>query len=141
MKGTIRHLYLKVAHSQPMQPVDEVVAVERRGLDGDLNFGFRKRQVLLIEAETLADFGLVPGQVRENVTVEGIRLAGLPAGTRLQFGPAVLEVFSDCAPCRMIEDIRPGLRREIAGRRGTLCWVVTGGTVRRGDLIRVLAAD
>jgi MOSC domain-containing protein YiiM len=139
MSGTISHLFLKVARGEPMQPVDQVVAVGDQGLTGDQNYGARKRQVLLIEATTLARFGLVPGQIRENVTVEGLALAGLPPGTRLQLGPAVFEVVGDCAPCQLVEDIRPGLRQAISGRRGTLCRVVSGGIIRRSDSIEVLA--
>lgn len=141
LNGTISHLFLKVGHGQPMRPVDQIVAVDDQGLTGDLNFGAKKRQVLLVEAETLAEFGLVPGQIRENVTVEGLELARLPAGTRLQLGETVFEVVGDCAPCQMIEDIRPGLRQAMTGRRGVLCRVVTGGTVRLNDPIQVLPAD
>ena len=38
------------------------------GLSGDVSYGRKKRQVLFIEKETLDEFGLSPGQVRENVT-------------------------------------------------------------------------
>jgi len=138
MAGTITHLYLKTGHGQPMQVVQEATAEDGRGLVGDLNYGVKQRQVLIIEQETLEAFGLAPGQVRENLTVRGITLAGLAPGRRLQAGPVVLEVTGDCAPCQMIDDLRPGLRAEMAGKRGTLCRVVSGGRLRLADPVRVL---
>ena len=47
-----------------------------KGLDGDVSYGRPKRQVLFVERETLDEFGLQPGQVRENITVAGLKLAG-----------------------------------------------------------------
>jgi MOSC domain-containing protein YiiM len=37
--------------------------------------------------------------------------------------------------CSRMDEIRPGLRNEIAGRRGMLAKVVSGGFVRRGNSI------
>ncbi len=141
MKGKIEQLYLKVGHGQPMQAVAQAVAEGGLGLVGDLNYGVKKRQVLLVERETLEAFGLTPGQIRENITVSGIQLAGLPTGTMLEVGEALLEVTGDCAPCEFIEDIRPGLRQAIGGRRGTLCRVVGGGTLRLQDSVRTIQPD
>jgi len=138
MKGTITHLYLKPGHGQEMRPVSSTVAETGQGLVGDASYGKKKRQVLLIEQETLDEFGLVPGQVKENVVTSGITLAGLPAGTLLQAGNAILEVTLDCAPCQYIEDIRPGLRSAIDGRRGTLCRVAEGGLIHSGDSVAMV---
>jgi MOSC domain-containing protein YiiM len=33
----------------------------------------------------------------------------------------------------LLEKIRPGLRRELRGRRGMLCRVIASGMIRRGD--------
>jgi MOSC domain-containing protein YiiM len=141
MKGKIDQLYLKTGHGQPMQRVDEVMAEAGLGLVGDLNYGVKKRQVLLVERETLEAFDLLPGQIRENITVSGIQLAGLPPGTMLEVGQALLEITGDCAPCEFIEDIRPGLRQAISGQRGTLCRVVDGGTLRVQDPVRTIQPE
>ncbi|MFZ0546670.1 MAG: MOSC domain-containing protein [Candidatus Promineifilaceae bacterium] len=135
MSGTIHNLFLKEEHGERVTPVNEAAAQDSMGLIGDVSFGRTKRQVLFIEKETLDEFQLVPGQVKENVTVQGIELAGLPAGTQLQAGEALFEVTGDCAPCQYIEDIRPGLMKAMDGRRGTLCRVLTGGTIRINDTV------
>ena len=118
-----------------MEEVSEVAAVDGMGLNGDTSFGRSKRQVLLIEQETLAEFGLVPGQLRENGVVTGLALAGLAPGSQILAGEAVLEVTGDCAPCQLVEDLRSGLREDMDGRRGTLFRVLTGGRMRVGDKI------
>ncbi len=40
-----------------MRPVQQLTAVSAEGLQDDVSRGRRKRQVLLIELETLCDFG------------------------------------------------------------------------------------
>ena len=94
-----------------------------------------KRQLLLVDRETLDAMNLRPGSIRENITTEGINVNGLPLGQRLRIGPALLAVTAVCTPCDQLEKIRPGLRREIYGRRGMLCRVLEGGEIRVGDAI------
>ncbi|MBI3763330.1 MAG: MOSC domain-containing protein [Chloroflexi bacterium] len=141
MTGKILHLQLKTRHGGPMKPVDSALAVTGKGLQGDAAFGHAKRQVLIIENETLQEFDLPIGDVRENLTVAGVQLAGVPAGTRVRVGVVLLEATLDCAPCEFIEDKRPGLRAAIEGRRGTLFRVVEGGEIKAGDPIAVLVSE
>ncbi|HEY4723153.1 MAG TPA: MOSC domain-containing protein, partial [Anaerolineae bacterium] len=84
-------------------------------------------------------FGLPIGDVRENITAQGIQLAGMLPGTRLKVGSALLEATLDCAPCQFIEDKRPGLREAMKGRRGTLFRVIEGGEISVGDEIQIAA--
>jgi MOSC domain-containing protein YiiM len=106
-----------------------------------------KRQILLVDQETLDAMDLEPGSIRENITTAGLNVNGLAIGERLRLGTVLLEVTMVCTPCDHLEKIRPGLRREIYGRRGMLCRVLEGGTIRRGDSIerlstaRALAGD
>jgi MOSC domain-containing protein YiiM len=53
----------------------------------------------------------------------------------LRIGDVRLEVSAVCTPCDLMEKIRPGLRKELCGRRGMLCRVIGGGIIRRGDTI------
>jgi MOSC domain-containing protein YiiM len=124
-----------------MVAVDKVEAEAGQGLVGDASFGRGKRQVLIIESESLANFELAPGQVRENLTISGLTLAGQPPGAQIRAGEALLEVTGDCAPCRFLDDIRDGLQRDMAGQRGTLCRVINGGAIHTGDEILVVSSD
>jgi MOSC domain-containing protein YiiM len=121
-----------------MAPQDKLRLIANQGIEGDHHLGRSRRQVLLIEAETLEELSLLPGQLRENIVVSGIALAGAPRGSLLQVGNAQLEVTMDCDPCPFVETIRAGLLQEIDGRRGTLARVVVGGLVATGEPIKHL---
>jgi MOSC domain-containing protein YiiM len=138
MPASVIHLQLKPAEGAPMKPVPSVTAITGYGLQDDANAGRSKRQVLIIERELLDEFQLPVGDVRENITVEGIQLAGMAAGTRIRAGNALLEATLDCAPCQFIEDKRPGLRAAMEGKRGTLFKVIEGGKINVGDEIAVV---
>jgi MOSC domain-containing protein YiiM len=98
------------------------------------------RQVLLVDKETLDAMELRPGIIRENITTEGLNVNGLALGERLRIGLVLLQVSAVCTPCDQLEKVRPGLRREMYGRRGMLCRVLEGGTLRTGDAIQRVAA-
>lgn len=136
--ATVVHLQLKPVPGAPMKPVLSVEAIADYGLRDDANAGRNRRQVLIIERELLDEFDLPIGDVRENITVQGVQLAGTPAGTKVRVGPALLEATYDCAPCQFIEDKRPGLREAMHGKRGTLFRVLEGGEIKLGDEIQVL---
>ena len=139
MMASVIHLQLKPAQGEPMRPVEFVEAIADFGLRDDANAGRGKRQILIIERELLDEFQLPIGDVRENITVQGIRLAGMAAGTRVRVGQALLEATLDCAPCQFIEDKRFGLREAMKGKRGTLFRVVEGGEIRVSDKIEAVA--
>ena len=122
-----------------MEELHEVRALEDVGLEGCMHARPQgKRQVLLVDRETLDIFELAPGIVRENVTTEGLDVNGLAIGQRLQIGEVELRVSAVCDPCEQIEALRPGLQAAMQGRRGMLCKVVRGGLLRPGDEIVVM---
>jgi MOSC domain-containing protein YiiM len=122
-----------------MEELEEAHAVEDVGLEGCAHARPRgKRQVLLMDRETLEAFALAPGIARENITTEGIDVNGLAIGERLWIGEVELQVSAVCDPCEQIEALRPGLQAAMQGRRGMLCKVARGGLLRRGDEIVVI---
>ena len=134
--ANVLHLFLALRPRLPMEEVVEVHALEDSGLEGCAHARTGSpRQVLLVDSVTLELMELSPGIIRENITTRGINVNGLGAGQRLQVGAAQLEVSMVCTPCDMLEKIRPGLRRELRGRRGMLSRVIAGGVIRQGDRI------
>lgn len=134
--ANVLHLFRALRRRLPMEEIAEVRAMEDSGLEGCAHARTGSpRQVLLMDSETLELMELSPGIIRENITTRGINVNGLDAGQRLQVGDAQLEVSMVCTPCDMLEKIRPGLRRELRGRRGMLCRVIAGGVIRQGDRI------
>jgi MOSC domain-containing protein YiiM len=136
--ASVIHLFRAPKRREPMEELPEARALEDVGLEGCAHARPQgKRQVLLMDRETLDFFELAPGIVRENVTTEGLDVNGLAIGQRLQIGEVELLVSAVCDPCEQIEALRPGLQAAMQGRRGMLCKVVRGGLLRRGDEIRV----
>ena len=137
----VLHLFFCLRHRLPMREVQEIDAVAGKGLKGCAHGRpGSPRQVLLMESEALAEFGLVPGAAKENITTRGIGLQRLPRGQRLRVGQALFEVSLACEPCGRMDDLRPGLQQVMRGRRGMLCRVVEGGLIRRGDGIELVQA-
>lgn len=140
MHGRIVALQVCPGHRKPMRPVESVQAVEKLGLKDDMHaLPDSSRQVLLIEQETLNALGLKPGEVKENITTEGIALMPLRHKQRIQIGEEViLEITKACSPCSRMNEIREGLITEITGRRGMLARVLRGGIVKKGDVVRLV---
>jgi len=140
--ATVRHLFRAPRRRLPMQEVAEARLVAEFGLEGCAHARRdNKRQVLLIDYESLDAMQLEPGIIRENITTEGIAINAMPIGQRLRIGESLLEVSAVCTPCDQLEKIRPSLRREIRGRRGMLCRVLESGVVRTRDRIERVARE
>jgi len=120
----------------------EDAVFDAAGLEGDAHRSAQSiRSVLLEDIEDLVELGLEPGQVKENVTLEGVGVNALQPGTRLRMGGVILELTKECAPCSRMEEIRPGLQERLQGRRGVLARVIQPGTTRIGDPVQVLAPE
>lgn len=124
-----------------MAAVSALTAVTGEGFAGDASYGKRNRQVLLIDSETLTELELNPGDVRENVTLEGFELTKLSPHDRLTVGGILLAVTGPCEPCWKLDELRPGLSTEIEGRRGVLATVIRGGELKVGDPISLARAE
>ena len=152
--GEVVSLRICVGSREPMDVVDTITVVKDEGIEGDrhrrasINQQYSdvasvsaraKRQVLLMDRETLGKFDLADGQIRENVTVEGLKFLEIKQGDRLQLGnDVILEVTGLCDPCARMDEIRDGLKDELEGQRGLLAYSETGGVVKVGDQIKSL---
>lgn len=122
-----------------MEEIAAARIIENVGLEGCAHARPNgKRQVLLMDVETLHKFELVPGLIRENITTEGLDVNALPVGGRVRVGGVELIVSMPCEPCEQIEALRTGLQAAMVGQRGMLCKVLRGGSVKVGDAIELL---
>ncbi|MBZ5659802.1 MAG: MOSC domain-containing protein [Acidobacteriia bacterium] len=138
----VLHLFQSLARGEPVREFDEVLAVENKGFEDCLHGRTgSSRQVLLMDIETLEEFGIAPGHAKENITTRGIELSGLALGQRIRVGEALLEITDACTPCSQMDEIRAGLQEELRGRRGILCRVMEPGKIRRGGRIEVVSPD
>ena len=137
----ILHLFRAPQRHALMEELATATAVENSGLEGCAHARpGSKRQVLLVDLETLGSLHLVPGIIRENITTQGLDVITLQTGQTRRMGSVLLEVSAACEPCEQLEAIRPGLQQELQERRGMLCRVLTSGTLQCGDGIVLQAA-
>ena len=138
-QGTITDLHIARVKGTPSDPVQEATAISGLGLEGDRSaYEGNTRQVLLIDKAILDEFGLAPGQVKENITVTGLDLSQTKAGQTFVIGDDVsLEIVGDCEACSKMEALALGLKDKIDGKRGMLAKVINGGSIKIGDSVRV----
>jgi hypothetical protein len=115
------------------------------------------RQVHLIDSGFVAHcaalgFALSPGDIGENILVEGIDLIALPADTRLILGDggAVVRITGLRNPCIQMDRFMPGLMaaslmRDAQGAlvrlSGVMSVVERGGEVVPGDAVKVMLPE
>jgi len=139
--GEVLHLFTCLVHRFPMQEQEEIEVIKDKGFKGCIHGrSGSRRQVSLMDRETLYKLGLAPGVVKENITSWGLDFQTLATGNILRIGSCVLEITGPCDPCARMDEIRMGLQEELRGQRGWLCRVKEAGTIRRGDRIEVAVA-
>lgn len=115
------------------------------GIENDAHAGKWHRQVSLLAYEQVERFkalgaDVVNGSFGENVIVEGFDLKGLPVGTRLRMGDALLELTQIGKKCHAHCAIYHKMGDCIMPREGVFCKVLEGGMVKAGDRVAIEAA-
>ena len=138
--ASITSLQLCVGHGKSMFVVESAHAIANFGIEGNRHSRHgSRRQILLVDEESLEELRLSPGELRENITTSGLRVPCLLEGQRLRLGDdVVIEITGYCDPCDLLDEIRDGLQEEVDGIRGMLAVVIKGGEVKVGHLIQVL---
>ena len=145
MSGRVIALHIRTEKHGTPTPVPELVGRVGGGLEGDMHADRTARAVLVIDRATLDALRLAPGDLREEITIEGLPdVTNLPADTELRIGGVTLRVNGPCEPCTHIGELlgvpdREEFRQSLVGRRGALCTVsAVSGQVRVGDAVEVL---
>ncbi|MBW1988006.1 MAG: MOSC domain-containing protein [Deltaproteobacteria bacterium] len=143
--GRVVSLAVSRKKGTPKTPVDQVVLVPDHGIEGDAHAGPWHRQVSLLRVEALAaaqQRGILAdfGDFAENLAVSGLDEKGLAVGTLLDVGPTarlcVTQVGKKChARCAVYH--RAG--DCIMPKEGVFARVLSGGTVKVGDVVRIVA--
>ena len=113
MSGRVEALWTKRAHNGPMDPTDELILIEGKGIGSDANFGRSKRQVSVIEKEVFESImkdlpEVEPYMRRANVMVSGIRLENT-SGQILTLGEVRIRLHGETRPCEKMDAQVPGL--------------------------------
>ncbi|MCI4366061.1 MAG: MOSC domain-containing protein [Thermoplasmata archaeon] len=159
-QGTVLQVNVKPEvpgqHGLPKIPTKEA-RVTTQGVAGDFN-RYRhedKRDdpnmaLLLVPVEILQQLNregwpVQPADLGENVTTSGIPNHAFRIGQRVAIGPVLVTIAKPCDPCTNLfllpyvgREQGPKFLKTMVGRRGWYCRVLQEGTVRPGDVVRIL---
>lgn len=143
--GTVLSVNTSPKKGMRKAPVESgaIELVSDFGVADDAHAGDWHRQVSFLAEESIQvarDHGLDVGygDFAENITTSGINIKGMPLGTRLQVGTAIVEVSQIGKICHTRCAIYYLAGDCIFPREGIFGWVVEPGVVRVGDEVRIL---
>jgi MOSC domain-containing protein YiiM len=145
--GVVEGIHIHGERGEPMSVVTDGELVAGHGLVGDrmAGLGIPGTHVTFIGAEGIeamvgeTGIPLQPHETRRNILVRGVDVPAL-VGRRFQVGEAVCYGVKECHPCNHLESLTaPGVREGLSGRGGLRADVLTGGHVRDGDRLTILA--
>jgi MOSC domain-containing protein YiiM len=125
----VKKIMLKTAKGMPLKEVSEM-NVSPDGVADTLSC-LPQRQVLLLPFSTLLEFGLRPGDLRENILIEGHDLHSLESGTVISIGEADIRLTYHCEPCIKMKSF--GSVKNLLHKRGYFGTFLNSGIVRTGD--------
>jgi MOSC domain-containing protein YiiM len=130
------------------KPVDEAVIKQDYGINGDAHASGRwHRQVSLLALESIQKMQAMgldvgPGDFAENITTGGIDLPALPVGTRMTVGNDIeLEVSQIGKQCHSRCAIYHQAGDCVMPKEGIFVKVIKGGTIRKGDAIKIRSKE
>jgi MOSC domain-containing protein YiiM len=147
MSARVVGLHLHERHGEHPRAVGQVTGRVGGGIEGDSHAHRAKRAVVIADRSAHDALGLQPGDLREQITVEGLPgVTTLERGTELRVGGITLRVNGEAAPCMHIGEMLgvddvPAFQAALAGRRGAECTVIAiDGPARIGDPVVVVPA-
>ncbi len=128
--------------------VESAVLKENYGIENDAHAsGEWHRQISLLAVESIKKMqekGLEvgPGDFAENITTKGIDLVSLPVGTKIAIGEDIeMEVSQIGKVCHNRCAIYYQAGDCVMPKEGIFTVVLQGGTVKKGDEIRVIDSE
>ncbi|MBV8838459.1 MAG: MOSC domain-containing protein [Alphaproteobacteria bacterium] len=125
----VTHLFIKPVHGEPLAAV-QTFDFDQQGIKGNVRCS-PFRQILLASRSGCAEYGLNPGELRENLVVDFEALYGLPSGTVVQIGAARIRLTFHCERCKKILHLASFDRLE--HKRGVFGTFLNAGTISVGD--------
>ena len=129
----VKNLFIKDKRGSCMRSVESLDA-SPKGIYGNVPC-LPLRQVLIVPNQTLTEFDLCPGDLRENILIDGLDVHKLESGTVIQIGCVKIRLTFHCEPCKTIKN-KVSLKK-ILHKRGVLGVFLDSGLINIGDEIIV----
>jgi MOSC domain-containing protein YiiM len=143
--GMVVGVCVSQRRTDPKQNVGKGFLQKGLGLVGDSHAGSAK-EVSLLAIESVQNLSqetgisAEPGSFAENITTEGIDLASLLIGSKLQIGDAKLKVIQiGKDPSEPHTYNYHGY--SLLPTKGVFCKVIESGEIKIGDIIRLIEGD
>jgi MOSC domain-containing protein YiiM len=126
------------------EPAAEAMLLADRGIESDRKSKGGERQLNIMSAAALAQlrnegFHTGPGQMGEQIILEGIDVDHLPAGTKIKLGlSAIVEVIEPRTGCDRFEHIQGKHKKLVRGRLGVMARVTASGKIAVGDAVSAI---
>jgi MOSC domain-containing protein YiiM len=143
--GRVEAIWLKPVRRKPLKAVTSATLVANRGVLGSADQNGR-RQITIIsqeqwrEVERKLGGAVDPAFRRANLMVSGIDLVNT-RGRLLRVGPALIDIWGETRPCRLMDEqfagLQEALRADWGG--GVFGVILEGGEVSVGDPVELLA--
>lgn len=139
--GSVTAVLISPDAEAPLVPVESVLAIAGRGLEGDRYWAGRGTfsgpgrgyELTLVEAETLAELDITWERARRNLVTRGVSLNPL-VGHRFRIGGVECVGRRLAEPCAHLERVSgSGLLRPLVHRGGLRADILAGGTIHVGD--------
>lgn len=132
--GSILHLFTKQKHGSPMVEVQTLNLISSHGIEGDINANsISPRQVLVVRYEDIVELAILPGELQENIVIQGVHSENFVPGSLINFASgAAIRLTFHCEPCKRISHLVESLKI-IRGKRGILGVIIRTGAIQVGD--------
>lgn len=127
----VKKIMLKTTKGGPLKEVSEI-QVSPDGI-ADALACLPQRQVLLLPESTLQEFNLQPGDLRENILIEGHELHNLESGTVISIGEADIRLTYHCEPCVKMKNF--GNVKNLLHKRGYFGTFLNQARIKTADEI------
>ena len=145
--ASVKLICTSPAAGQESVSIDSVQALAGRGIKGDRYCGQDTdpaRQLTLVESEVIDQFNqeteseLPYEMFRRNLVTEGVQLNNL-VGETFYVGEVRLRGHELCEPCRYLQERLKvaDLVKRLTHKGGLCCEILTSGTIRLGDNLRI----
>ncbi len=143
--GRILAVALRTGVREPMREVEQALAREGVGLEGDVPEKTRERGLTLLSApqwrDAIAELGAdLPWHTRRaNVLVDAPSLGHL-IGKDVQVGGVRVRIHAETTPCKLMDVLHEGLRKALTPdcRGGVYGEVLSDGAVEVGQAVSIV---
>ncbi|MEQ8201507.1 MAG: MOSC domain-containing protein [Syntrophomonadaceae bacterium] len=143
-RGRLYSICVSPERGQIKQEVAEAEVITGFGIQNDGHAGDWGRQVTCLDWESVQrvnrekglDIG--PGQLAENLMIEGIDLSRVAAGDKLKIGTETVLKVTQIGKEDHPSVVTRALGISLLPYEGLFCQVIKGGLIRKGDPVEVL---